>query len=149
MRKILEHCPSCGSDLMVTHLICPTCKTMIQGEYKPCPYCKLPPKRAELLEAFLKARGNLREMERELGISYWTIRRMIDDLIQELGFEERPIGVDGQIGVEAQVQTVLDRLDRGEISADAAEAILSQLERPAIERRKSNEQETNAHSQDA
>jgi hypothetical protein len=137
MRKILEHCPSCGGDLVVTRLNCPTCNTMIQGEYKPCPYCKLPPERAELLEAFLKARGNLREMERELDISYWTLRRMIDDLIQELGFEERPN--DDQPGVTEQVQTVLERLDRGEISADAAEAILSQLERPEIERREPDE----------
>jgi hypothetical protein len=131
MRKILEQCPSCGSDLLVTRLNCPACKTMIQGEYTPCPYCKLAPESADLLEAFLKARGNLREMERELGISYWSLRRMIDDLIRELGFEDRPAG-DG-VGVAAQVENVLERLDRGEISADAAEAILSGLERPDVE----------------
>ena len=43
-----------------------------------------------LLESFLRARGNLRDMERELGISYPTVRNRVEALVRALGLADRP-----------------------------------------------------------
>lgn len=87
MRKVLEQCPSCGGELEVTRLSCTRCETVVTGRFQPCRFCQLPPASVQFLEAFVKSRGNVKEMERELGISYWTIRSQLNELIQELGFE--------------------------------------------------------------
>ena len=41
-----------------------------------------------LLESFLRSRGNLKEMERELGISYPTVRGRVDALVRSLGLSD-------------------------------------------------------------
>jgi hypothetical protein len=127
MRKILEQCPSCEGKLDVTQMSCPSCGTVIQGQFEPCPFCALSPTDVEFAKTFIKCRGNVREMERELGISYWTVRRMLDDLIQQLGFQVEPIQ---DADATDQMQQILEQLDRGEISATEATEALSQLRRP-------------------
>ena len=87
MRKVLEQCPSCGEDFEVTRLTCTRCETEVTGRFAPCRFCKLPPETAQFLEIFVRNRGNVKEMERESGISYWTIRNRINELVAELGFE--------------------------------------------------------------
>jgi hypothetical protein len=124
MRKILEQCPSCGGDLRITRLNCTSCDTIILGQYTPCPFCKLSPETAQFLLTFVRSRGNVKEMERELGISYWTIRRRIDDLIEELGLEAKPVE-EGDVGAE-QLR-ILELLDRGEIGAAEASEMLAGL----------------------
>lgn len=126
MRKILEQCPSCGGDMVITRLNCTACDTIILSQYAPCPFCKLSPEDTDLLLTFVKSRGNIREMERELGISYWTIRRMIDDLGGKLGLEATAAEPEATV----RIREVLEQVDRGELSAADAAEILSQLERP-------------------
>ena len=136
MRKILEKCPSCGGDLEVSRLSCTACETVVTGRFAPCRFCKLSPESTSFLEAFIKSRGNVKEMERELGISYWVIRSKLNDLIKELGFESEaaeesnelasnPNGNSAQF--KAQRQEILNQIDRGEISASEAAKLLAQL----------------------
>jgi hypothetical protein len=63
-------------------------------------------------------------MERELGISYWTVRRRVDELIEELGFEAEPRA---ETDVTAQQIDILEQVDRGEITAVEASQLLSRL----------------------
>ena len=123
MRKILERCPSCGGELEVTRLNCTRCETIVLGRYEPCRFCKLSPESLQFLESFIKSRGNVKEMERELGISYWTIRGQLNALIQELGFEDAGAEMD----IAAQRREVLERLSRKEITAGEAAELLAQL----------------------
>ena len=123
MRKILERCPSCGGELEVTRLNCTRCETIVLGRYEPCRFCKLSPESLQFLESFIKSRGNVKEMERELGISYWTIRGQLNGLIQELGFEDAGAEMD----IAAQRREVLERLSRKEITAGEAAELLAQL----------------------
>lgn len=124
MRKILERCPTCGGKLEVTRLNCTSCETVIQGRYTPCLFCKLPPESLRFLEIFVKNRGNVKEMERELGLSYQTVRGKLNTIIQELGFEVGPVEEDT---TAARRREILDRLDRGDIKASEAAELLSQL----------------------
>lgn len=124
MRKILEHCPSCGSDLLVTRMSCPVCGTEVTGQWVPCRFCQLSPEHTRLLEAFVQSRGNVKEMARELDVSYWTVRKQIDELIEALGYQPAPPPPEDT--TETQLE-ILDRLDRGEISPAEATELLTEL----------------------
>jgi hypothetical protein len=124
MRKALEQCPSCGGNLEITRLSCTSCETVIFGRYQPCIFCRLPPESTHFLETFVRCRGNVKEMERELGISYWTVRRRLDDLIAELGVESKPVE---ETSVADQQLAILEQVNRGEISAAEASELLAQL----------------------
>lgn len=127
MRKILEKCPSCGNDLEVTRLNCKACDTVVLGHFDPCRFCKLSPDSMSFLEAFVKSRGNVKEMERELGISYWLVRGKLNDLIKELGFEAESIPDADEAVIKTQRQAILSQVDRGEIDAAEAATLLAQL----------------------
>ena len=88
MRKIIEKCPGCGKNLIITRLRCPTCETTIKGNYAPCPFCKLSEESLKFLELFVRSRGNIKDMERELGISYPTVRSRLNTIIEEMEAEK-------------------------------------------------------------
>ena len=128
MRKVLEQCPSCGGELEITRVNCTRCETVVSGRYQPCRFCKLPPASVQFLEAFIKNRGNVKEMERELGISYWTIRSQLNDLIEELGFEvDSSAKAEREEEVKKQRRAILEQIDRGELSASDAATQLAKL----------------------
>jgi hypothetical protein len=122
-RKIIEQCPSCGGHLEVTRLSCTECETIILGRFESTRFTRLSPESLLFLEIFVKNRGNIKKMERELNDSYWTIRARLDDVIKELGFE---VEVENE-EVLAQRRQILERLDRGEIGAAEAAEMLSKL----------------------
>lgn len=124
MRKILEHCPSCGADLLVTRMSCPVCDTVVTGTWAPCRFCQLSPEHTQLLEAFVRAKGNVKEMARDLGNSYWTVRKQLDDLIKALGYEPSPAPPENTTEAQAEI---LHQLDRGEITAAEASELLADL----------------------
>jgi hypothetical protein len=124
MRKILEKCPSCGGDMLVTRMSCPSCSTVVLGTWTSCRFCQLSPEHTRLLEAFVRSRGNVKEMARELDISYWTIRKQLDELIEALGYEPGP---PPPVDTSEEQGEILDRLDRGEIGASEAAELLTAL----------------------
>ncbi|MDI7276506.1 MAG: DUF2089 domain-containing protein [Anaerolineae bacterium] len=85
MRKILEQCPACGGPLVVTEVVCQRCQTQVRGHYSPCPFCALTSDQLVFLKLFVEKRGNLREMERELGVSYPTVRGKLEEVAERLG----------------------------------------------------------------
>lgn len=135
MRKMLTECPNCGGRLEATRLSCTNCETVILARYEPCPMCRLSEPSMRFVEAFVKYRGNLKEMERELGQSYWALRNRLGEVIRELGFEdtERPGPSEEQVAISRR--EVLDRLEAGEIdAAEAARLLGSMREAPGAPR---------------
>ncbi len=124
MTKILSHCPSCRARMEVTQLSCTQCETVVLGRFEPCRFCNLPDESLSFLETFVQSRGNVKEMERELGISYWTIRSRINELIKELGFEAEP----DRESARTQRKEILERLRKGEIDANQASRLLEQVD---------------------
>ncbi|MXZ22540.1 MAG: DUF2089 domain-containing protein [Caldilineaceae bacterium SB0665_bin_25] len=123
MRKVLEECPSCGGEVEITRVSCTSCDTEVTGRFAPCRFCRLPPEMAQFLELFVRNRGNVKEMERELGISYWIIRSRINDLITDLGFESEK-----QDELASQRQEILERVSGGELTAGEAAELLGRLQ---------------------
>ena len=86
---VIATCPVCTSELAVTRLRCGECGTTIEGEFSVGRFGRLTREQIQVLESFLRSRGNLRDMERELGISYPTVRGRVEQLVQALGFGPR------------------------------------------------------------
>lgn len=124
MRKLIEQCPACGGELIVTQQSCVECGTTVVGQFKPNIFSKLSPENLKFLEVFVKNRGNVKEMERELGLSYWTIRNRLNEVIEELGFEAKDIHEED---FSIQRQEILARLDSGEIDVNEAAELLKGL----------------------
>ena len=129
-REIISTCPVCESKLHVTRLHCNTCGTTIEGEFSVGRFAGLGRDQMLLLEAFLRSRGNLRELERELGVSYPTVRGRVESLLRALGLgdggtqppADEPPSPSG-IGPNTR-REILERLARHEISAEEAAAAL-------------------------
>lgn len=85
-----DACPVCGEHLAVTRLGCGACGTELAGIFQQCEFCALSDSEIELLRVFLSSRGNLREVERFLGVSYPTARLRYADLLRKLGLTGEP-----------------------------------------------------------
>ncbi len=124
---VIATCPVCAGDLAVTRLHCRSCGTTLEGEFGVGRFARLDRDQMALLESFLRSRGNLREMERELGLSYPTVRNRVEALIRALGLGDGPASAGTTGSVEDRLderRAILEALARGEITAeDAATAI--------------------------
>src|ERR1700692_1408910 len=89
MRPIILKCPSCDGNLTVSRLQCPDCAISIEGEFAPPALLKLTGAQIDFVEVFIKNRGVIREVERELGVSYPTVRARLDDVIGALGYSAK------------------------------------------------------------
>jgi hypothetical protein len=83
-------CPVCTSRLETTQLGCPHCGTGLVGHFAPCDFCGLDDADLDMLRVFLASRGNMRDLERHLGVSYPTARARFDDLLRRLGLGAAP-----------------------------------------------------------
>jgi hypothetical protein len=86
-RYVPRSCPVCGEDLVLTRLSCPECETELSGVFESCEFCSLDADDREMLRVFLSSRGNMKELERHLGVSYPTARARFDKLLQKLDLE--------------------------------------------------------------
>ena len=123
MPQIPQSCPSCASPLVVTQLTCTSCGTGVVGKFELSPFFRLSNESLKFLEVFVRNRGNVKEMERETGESYWTIRRHLDEVITEMGIEQEPKPDD----ISTSRREILGRLSRGEINVQEATKLLSQI----------------------
>jgi hypothetical protein len=122
MPLIPQTCPSCSSPLVVTQLNCTVCGTGVVGKFELSPFFRLSPESLKFLEDFVRNRGNVKEMERETGESYWAIRRQLDEVITEMGIEATK-----EDDVSTRRQEILAQLSRGEINVQEATKLLAQI----------------------
>ena len=134
---VISTCPVCSSELAVTRLHCSSCGTTLEGDFSVGRFGRLSRDQLALLESFLRSRGNLRDMERELGISYPTVRSRVEQLVRSLGFgprgddeatDDAAADPDDQ-PAPATRQQILERLARHEIGAEEAAAAIRALGR--------------------
>jgi hypothetical protein len=133
---VISTCPVCSSELAVTRLHCRSCGTTLEGDFSVGRFGRLSRDQMTLLESFLRSRGNLRDMERELGISYPTVRSRVEALVRSLGFGPRgdEDDTDETSGAASARPTetreaILERLVRHEISAEEAALAIRALGR--------------------
>jgi len=120
-------CPVCNENLSITKLSCPKCSTSIEGSFHPCEFCRLPEADLNFIKVFIKCRGNIKDVEKELGISYPTVRSKLDGVIKSLGFEvSKDVEKENKIK-ESLKKEILEQLSNGEITAKEATTKLKNL----------------------
>lgn len=77
-------CPSCGGVLQVRSLCCNECETTIMGEYNIPPIILLNNEEQLFIYNFIKCSGSLKQMANDMGLSYPTVRNILDDIIAKL-----------------------------------------------------------------
>jgi hypothetical protein len=115
LRRAPAQCPVCSDGLLTLRLGCPSCGTEVSGAFESCGYCRLSAEDQRTLEVFLRSRGNMRDLQAHLGVSYPTARQRFAEILIRLGFAEPETAPD---------QSVLNDLAQGRISVDQAEQIL-------------------------
>jgi hypothetical protein len=116
------HCPVTGEALEVTRLQGPTSGVVIEGRFAPNEFALLPREHVEFMRLFVKVRGNLKEVERVMGVSYPTVRLRFDNLLKALGYEVDEDPSDRR-------NEILGQLERGEIGAQDAAKQLQEMKR--------------------
>jgi hypothetical protein len=118
-RRPPRSCPVCASELVITGCGCPECGTGITGQFRMSPYDALTDDEHEMLRVFLVSRGNMRELEKHLGVSYPTTRQRFADLLAKLGLE------DPAAATSIDRDKVLADVAAGRLSVDEAEKLLT------------------------
>lgn len=116
--RVIGNCPVCGNKLKVVKLHCNRCETNIEGSFELDKFSYLSKEEKYFVEIFVKNRGNIKEIEKDLGVSYPTVRRTLDQVIESLGYniKREPKGPSNL--------EVLEKLEKGEISSEEAFKLL-------------------------
>jgi hypothetical protein len=111
-------CPLCGEAIEVTRIRCTGCGSEIEGSFRAEGMSMLPAEYQKFIAVFLRHRGNIKAVEKELGISYPTINKMLDSINTMLKatapLKEKPL----------TRKEILDSIERGEMSVKDATFIL-------------------------
>ncbi len=111
---IPRECPSCSGNLNIIELQCESCNTIIKGKYIIPKLIRLQEEEMEFLMVFLSARGNIKEIEKDLKISYPTVKAKLDNLLISLGIKNR------KESTTDFKKSILDSIEKGEMKVDEA-----------------------------
>lgn len=114
---VITNCPVCSKTLKITKLHCSHCQTTIENEFELSKLASLSKEQLQFVETFLVCRGNIKEVEKELGISYPTVRGKLNDIITSLGYDTTKKN-------EIDEKKIVLMLERGEITPEEAIKLL-------------------------
>ena len=119
MPNIPTNCPACNARMNITELKCSKCNTTVQGNFPMNKLISLSEEDREFLMTFLRSRGNIKEVQERMGISYPTVKNRLDKLLAALGLLN-----------EAKILSrseIMDSLNNGEISVEEAVNLLKEI----------------------
>ncbi|MFA0815853.1 MAG: DUF2089 domain-containing protein [Anaerofustis sp.] len=116
-------CPVCAGEYEITKLTCKKCGSELNGHFNGCEFCNLSDEESNFLLTFIKCRGNIKDVEKELGISYPTVRGKLDAVIRKLGLHATV----SNDTVKEERKAIFEKLNNGEITADQAADMLKNL----------------------
>ncbi len=119
MHPLPSQCPICQGEITVTQISCRGCDTTINGRFSSRTFSQLSPEQMDFVENFVRLEGKIKHMEKELKVSYPTIRKKLHEVIRALGYE--PGGEEGlSVLSDKERQQILNDLDEGKISYEDA-----------------------------
>ena len=124
---VLTTCPVCKHELNVVKLRCEHCDTEVTGTFTLSKFNYLETEKLYFIEIFIKNRGNIKAIEKELNISYPTVKKMLDEVIVGLGYsadydEEEDIKEkENKKDLKNQIkQTILEQIEKGQMTVNEA-----------------------------
>lgn len=121
VKEVPGKCPVCNSNMEVAKIRCDECGTTMEGHFQLCKFCRLTPEQKLFIDVFIMCRGNIKEVEKELGVSYPTVKNRLEDVAGALGYKTESETQDTDRRKE-----ILDRLNKGEINVDEAISMLKE-----------------------
>ncbi len=118
MYKVLTKCPVCSGKMKIKKLECENCNTIIENDFSFSKFEKLNDEQLNFVETFLRYRGNIKDVERALGISYPTVRGKLEEINEALGLVDKK-------QVDSYKEEIISKLENGEITSDEAIELLS------------------------
>jgi hypothetical protein len=116
----MHRCPICKSELKISELTCTKCQTVLKGDFEGCDFCKLSEEDLNFIKVFLKSHGSIKAVEKELGISYPTVKNRLNQIISSLGIETK-----GSLDKVERLE-ILDRLEKGELTLQQVLSLLGE-----------------------
>ena len=117
MRKeVIGTCQVCQNTLMATRLTCHVCHTEITGDFELSRFSYLNKEELSFVETFIRVYGNIKEMEKELNVSYPTVKKMLEQVVTKMGFENKE--------PSANTEDILQKIKNKELSVNEALALL-------------------------
>ncbi len=115
---MINKCPNCGDQMVITSYRCNNCYTEVHGEFEVDSFSRLDKEDKEFIELFLQKRGSIKDVGEEIGISYPTVRNRIDKIVAKLG---------GKVDKKSHRIDILNMLDNGEITTEKAKELLEEI----------------------
>jgi len=109
-------CPLCSGEIRITQIRCDCCCSEINSTFEVGAMGRLPAEYQKFIAVFLRHRGNIKQVEKEIGISYPTINKMLEGINRMLGAEDT--------SPPPSRKEILDAIDKGEMSVKDATFIL-------------------------
>ena len=85
--KTTNVCPYCSQNMHVSEMGCSECEIHVRGTFATERLSRLPTEHQRFIEMFVLAAGNLKEIAKQTGVSYPTIRGRLNKVIEELRAE--------------------------------------------------------------
>lgn len=117
MNPVPTTCPVCQEILSVRRLHCRNCDTTIEGYFNLGRFSQLSPEQFSFIETFIRCEGKLNRLEKELGISYPTVRARLTEVIRAMGYS---VGPEPVLISDEERHRILDDLAKGKISPEEA-----------------------------
>jgi len=127
MKRLPSKCPSCGANLKITELTCDSCGTIVKGDFPLNRFLLLSREEEEFLLIFLISRGNLKEVQERLNISYPTAKSRLEELLKSLGLSEEK-EEEKKEGKLEKIEEILKKIESGEITQEEALKLLEEEE---------------------
>lgn len=113
-----SRCPVCQGKISIMALACDECDSELRGRFSLPALARLPREYQRIVELLVRCRGNLKELERELGISYPTVSKKLDAINMMLE-------ATADAGGEGEV--ILQKVQDGEMNVQEAVRQLREL----------------------
>lgn len=115
----MQRCPICGSRLEINKYSCGGCEVEYLGNFQLPRLARLGAAHQLLAEKFLLTGGNLKELAQLEGITYPTLRKQVDVMIEELKALKQED--------DRSISDLLAQVERGDLPAEAAERLIKEL----------------------
>jgi hypothetical protein len=73
--------------LSIARLHCNSCGTSLEGDFQLGGWSGLSQEQLAFVETFVRCEGKLNRMEKEIGLSYPTLRNRLQEIIRLMGYE--------------------------------------------------------------
>ncbi|MDX2066343.1 MAG: DUF2089 family protein [Fimbriimonadaceae bacterium] len=129
LHPLPAHDPVTGGPFHVTELTCEESGVVLRGQFAIPRFARLDHEQSQFLEVFLRNRGVLSSVEKELGISYPTVRTRLDALLAALDLAPaRTERAERAPGMRHEAKSeIVEMLERGEITPQEAKTRLEEL----------------------